>query len=143
MIKEMNTYLANLAVLNYKLHNLHWNVVGLEFKAIHEHTEELYNKVFTDFDDVAEMLKIRNLQPAASLKEYLSLATLTELPSDVLYTPQEVIKHLKDDLTALKEDASKLRNLADEAGDFTAVSFFEDQVAAFAKELWFLSAMTK
>ena len=32
--EKMNEYLSNLAVLNVKLHNLHWNVVGLQFVEI-------------------------------------------------------------------------------------------------------------
>ena len=34
-------YLANLAVWNAKLHNLHWNVVGRAFVQVHEYTEGL------------------------------------------------------------------------------------------------------
>ena len=39
-------YLANLAVWNAKLHNLHWNVVGPAFVQVHEFTESLYDEVF-------------------------------------------------------------------------------------------------
>lgn len=42
-IDRMNGYVANLAVFNIKLHNLHWNARGLEFMAIHQFTEQLYN----------------------------------------------------------------------------------------------------
>ena len=35
-MKKLNTYLANLAVINIKIHNLHWNVVGSQFVAVHE-----------------------------------------------------------------------------------------------------------
>lgn len=52
--KEFNQYLADLAVVNFKLHNLHWNVQGKAFVAVHQFTEELYNQVFEYFDAVAE-----------------------------------------------------------------------------------------
>ena len=71
---EMNQYIANLSVLNVKLHNLHWNVVGEQFMPIHQFTEGLYDVYFKLFDDVAEMLKIRGEYPAASLKTYLEIA---------------------------------------------------------------------
>ena len=39
---KLNVFLANLAVLNIKVHNLHWNVVGLQFPLIHKMTEKIY-----------------------------------------------------------------------------------------------------
>lgn len=46
----VKVYLANLAVLNAKLHNLHWNVVGRAFIQVHEYTEGLYDELFEQFD---------------------------------------------------------------------------------------------
>ena len=37
--KEFNQYLADLAVMTFKLHNLHWNVTGSQFVPVHEFTE--------------------------------------------------------------------------------------------------------
>ena len=42
--KEFDLYLSNLAVMTFKLHNLHWNVTGLAFKSIHEFTEMMWNQ---------------------------------------------------------------------------------------------------
>lgn len=39
---QVNAYLANIGVSYIKLHNLHWNVVGSQFKAAHEYLETLY-----------------------------------------------------------------------------------------------------
>lgn len=41
LIKLMNQNIANLSVLNVKLHNYHWNVTGIHFKPIHEMTEAI------------------------------------------------------------------------------------------------------
>ena len=70
-MNKLNTYLANLAVLNVKFHNIHWNVVGKQFVQVHEFTESLYDAFFEQYDAVAETLKMRNVYPVASLKEYL------------------------------------------------------------------------
>ena len=43
-MKKLNTYLANLAVLNIKIHNLHWNIVGSQFVSVHEYLESEYDK---------------------------------------------------------------------------------------------------
>ena len=44
-LASVQTYLANLAVLFVKLHNVHWNVVGSQFLRIHTFTEELYDQL--------------------------------------------------------------------------------------------------
>ncbi|WP_287387784.1 ferritin-like domain-containing protein, partial [Lachnospira sp.] len=38
-----NKYLADIAVSDIKIHNLHWNVVGPQFKAVHEFLESIYD----------------------------------------------------------------------------------------------------
>jgi len=36
---------------NIKLHNLHWNVTGLTFKAVREYLETLYEDSFEKYDE--------------------------------------------------------------------------------------------
>ena len=140
---QMNQYIANLSVLNVKLHNLHWNVVGEQFMAIHEFTEGLYDAYFKLYDDVAEMLKIRGQYPAASLKTYLEIATVSELAENVDFSTKEVLTIVKSDMELMKALALEIRTLADEAGDFEIVAEMEDHVGEYNKNLWFLSAMSK
>ena len=68
---KIKTYLANLAVWNVKLHNIHWNVVGPYFVSVHEYTEKLYDEVFEAYDAVAELLKMRGKTPLSTMKAYL------------------------------------------------------------------------
>ena len=75
----LNTYIANIGVGYIKLHNLHWNVVGSQFKAVHEYLESLYDAFADVLDETAELLKIAGAQPVGSLKGYLAIATIKEL----------------------------------------------------------------
>jgi starvation-inducible DNA-binding protein len=138
----MNTYVSNLAVLNVKLHNLHWNVVGLQFEPVHKFTEALYDDVFEKFDDVAEQIKILGETPLSTLKDYLAKATVQEVaPKN--FSAKEVLEYVKADLEAMNKMAIEIRNLADAEGDFATVAMFEEHGAGYAKNLWFLTAMLK
>lgn len=138
----MNKYVANCAVLNVKLHNLHWNVVGQQFMAVHKFTEELYDDFFEKYDDVAEKLKMTGVTPASTIKQYLQLSDIQEVdPKE--FSTQEVIKIVIADLELMKKLALEIRETADQEGDFGAVSMFEDHVAGYDKNLWFLSVMLK
>lgn len=141
-INLMNTYVANLAILNNKLHNLHWNVIGVQFMPVHKFTEELYDDFFTKFDDVAEQIKILGFMPLATTKAYLEASSVEEIePKE--FGRKEVLEIVKSDLELMKNLATEIRNLADDENDFITVAMFEDHVADFDKNLWFLSSMLK
>ncbi len=136
----LQEYLANLGVLNVKLHNIHWNVVGKQFLRIHTFTEEIYDKLFENYDEVAELLKMKKILPLSSMAEYLEKSTIGEIKAKE-FTAIESLEILKKDLEAMKELGIKIRNAADEVGDFETVAIFEEYVAYFSKNIWFIEAM--
>ncbi|HEY9575633.1 MAG TPA: DNA starvation/stationary phase protection protein [Lachnospiraceae bacterium] len=138
--KEFNQYLADLAVVNFKLHNLHWNVQGKAFVAVHQFTEELYNQVFEYFDAVAEHQKIYGVMPDCKLSDYLANAKIKELDARN-FADEEVWEILVEDLESLSKSAVELRNASDEEGWFSAVSLLEGHVDYYNKQLWFLKSI--
>lgn len=136
----LQKYLANLGVMVVKLHNLHWNVTGDRFMRIHTFTEELYNQAFEDFDEVAELLKTKEILPLSTLKEYLNEASIEEITARD-FSSRESLEILKKDLEIMRQLGTDIRNQADEAGDFEVVALFEDYVAFFSKNIWFTQAM--
>lgn len=138
--EKMNTYLANLAVLNTKLHNLHWNVEGKQFMQVHNFTEELYDDFFEKYDEVAEILKMKGEFPLVKLSEYQEASTVEELDSKK-YSVDEVLNEVLADLKEMKELATEIRNDADETGDFEVVAAFEDHVAGYSQNIWFVRSI--
>lgn len=137
---NLNVYLSNLAVLNAKLHNLHWNVTGKQFVQIHEFTESLYDDFFTKYDEVAELLKMKGETPLVKLSDYLSNATVEEVEAKAFST-DEVLQLVEKDLKIMKNLANDIRKKAEEEGDFQTVAVFEGHLAGYSKNLWFLKAM--
>ncbi|MDC7234775.1 MAG: DNA starvation/stationary phase protection protein [Spirochaetales bacterium] len=138
-IELLNNYVADLAVWNVKLHNLHWNVVGSQFMSSHKFTEALYEEVFEQYDSVAEQIKMLGETPVASVKEYLALSRIEEIPA-VPVSTEKLLDIVKKDLEDMSERASEIRKIADEEGDFTTVALFEGLVSSYRKNIWFLSA---
>lgn len=135
-------YLSNLAVLNVKLHNIHWNVVGKQFVRIHTFTEEIYDELFEAFDEVAELLKMKNIMPLSTMADYLENGSIEEIKAKD-FTVLESLEIVKKDLELMKELAVEIRNTSDEDGDFETVAMFEDYVASYSKHIWFVAAMMK
>ncbi len=139
-INKVNEYLSNLAVLNANLHNLHWNVEGLQFVQVHEFTEELYDDFFEKFDAVAELLKMKGEKPLVRLSDYLKHASIKELDKDV-FTVRETLEIVLEYLTTMRELALEIRNLAAEEDDFDIANEFEDHIAGYNKNIWFVKSM--
>ena len=139
---KLNQYVANLGVEYIKLHNLHWNVVGINFKAIHEYLEGLYDGVSASLDKVAEILKMHEVVPAASLKEYLELSSIEELPSVEIHG-KEALEIVLKDFVSFKQLAEEIRSLADQEDLYDVVAAMEDDLSEFNKSIWFIKAMLK
>ena len=142
LVVQVNNYLANIGVSYIKLHNLHWNVVGMQFKAVHEYLESIYDEFADILDEVAEILKRNDEMPLASMKDYVKVATIQELDNvdiDVKSAMQIVI----DDMKALKVQALAIRAQADEEDQFDVANHMEDDVEKYNKIIWFVQSMLK
>lgn len=140
MIHQLNVYVSNLAVLNVKFHNLHWNVVGPQFIALHQFSESVYDGFFKSYDAIAELIKMRKAFPVGNLKTVLALTTITEL-EDASVTTVEMLSIMKDDFTQMIALATAIRQEADALSDFSVVAVMESEIATYEKHLWFISSM--
>lgn len=142
LVEKVNSYIANIAVSYIKLHNLHWNVIGPDFKPVHEYLETLYDAMAEVLDESAELLKINGQVPLASMQDYLKVATVKELESKD-YSTKEALAIVLADMQLLKAQASELRALANEQDQFDIANLAEDNLANYNKTIWFLSVMNK
>lgn len=142
IINALNKYLANIAVSYIKVHNLHWNVVGLQFKAVHEYLEGIYDGYAASLDEIAELIKMNDAFPVASLKEYLELADVEEIASEEI-PAKDAIKALLDNLQYLRAEAIAIRKDAADADAFAIANVLEDHIAEYDKNIWFVESMLK
>lgn len=137
--KSVNQYLADLALWNIKLHNLHFNVEGIPFKAIHEFLEEIYEEAFEYYDAVAELMKQQGEFPVVTVKEYLKIASLKEIESKS-YEVKDALEILLGDLELMRDEALKIREEADKEDNFLLANMMEDHVEFYALKIWFTRA---
>lgn len=140
-LELMQKVLSDIAVLNVKFHNIHWNVVGPHFVELHEYTEKLYTAFFEDYDELAERIKMLGEFPLASMEDYLKKTSIRELPSKQM-SVQDALKVVYEDLDTLRSQYAALREAADAESDFITVALAESEVGELDKELWFIRSMT-
>ena len=142
LVLKSNKYLANINVNYVKLHNLHWNVLGLQFKPVHEYLEGLYDSMHEIFDEVAELLKMNGEYPLASLKDFLAVSEVKELESKD-YNVKESLEIALADIKLLKGNALELRSLAVDEDFYPLQVMMEDHLANYNKVVWFIESMLK
>jgi starvation-inducible DNA-binding protein len=137
--EKLNKYLADTAVMYIKLHNLHWNIYGMQFKGVHEYLESLYDGITENMDAIAELIRMYGEYPAASMADYLKLSSVKELESEGIDIKKALLIVLED-IKALDEGAKNIRTMADKENLFDIVAMMEDHCAAFQKTIWFISS---
>ena len=143
LVWEVNRQIANLGVGYIKFHNLHWNVVGGQFKPVHEYLEALYDSFSDSLDEVAEILKMNDEYPVASLRGFLELSQIQELEESKDINYVEVLKVVLEDLVVLQNQAKVIRNLAQEDDIIVLIDSMEGIISNIDKELWFIRSMLK
>ena len=143
LVLEVNKQIANLGVGYVKFHNLHWNVIGGQFKPVHEYLEGLYDSLSDSLDEVAEVLKMYDEYPVASLRGFLELSQIQELEENKDINYVDVLKIVLDDLVILQNQAKVIRNLALEDDIIGLIDSMEGIISNIDKELWFIRSMLK
>lgn len=142
LLNELNLYLSNVGVLYIKLHNLHWNTTGTNFQSVHEYLETLYNGLADTLDTTAEVIKIQGGRPLASMKDYLSYATIKEIESKS-YRTSDALEITYNDLLLLKVQAEDIRIGASDCDNYAVVGMLESHLEEINKTIWFLESMLK
>ena len=140
-VANMNAYLSDLVVFYLKLHDLHWNVKGMQFVPVHQYSESRYEDMAGKFDEIAELIIQHGEKPVSSISEYVKNASIKELNKGS-YRDEEVIKIIAEDMAQLKAAAEALRLKMVDEDIFDVVAVLEDHIAGYQKELWFLNSMT-
>lgn len=140
--ERLAKHVADFGVMYVKLHNYHWHVSGLEFKAAHEMTESYYEEITDAYDKVAErVLQLGEVAPA-SLKEYLNLTGIKE-EMEHSFCIVKVVTAVKADFEYLLKELHETQKLASESGDCTTDGIISSLIESFEKHVWMLSAMLK
>ncbi|MCL1996917.1 MAG: DNA starvation/stationary phase protection protein [Defluviitaleaceae bacterium] len=139
--KILNERIADFAVLYFKLHRFHWFVQGPAFYNSHKLYEELYDETTELIDQFAERLLTIKGTPAATMKSYLALSSISEEGDEV--TPEEIGKTLIKDFSHVVERLKAGIDVAEENRDMATADLFTVTIGQLEKHLWMLGQTLK
>lgn len=132
----LNRQVANLNILYVKVHNYHWYVKGEQFFSLHVKFEELYDDITLKMDEVAERLLSIKGSPAATMKEYLELATIQEATGKE--DTRGMVQTLIEDFATVAEELTEGIELAEQVSDQPTADLFIKIRSDLEKNQWML-----
>lgn len=141
IVTALNTLLANYHVHYQKLRNFHWNVVGSDFFDIHEKFEDQYNEVKLNIDDVAERIRVFDKKPISTLKEYLEISEIKEVPDNI--TSVQMVREILNDYQILLSLMVNVTDAAKGIGDVGTEDMINSFIRKMEKSHWMLTSFLK
>ncbi|HIK03305.1 MAG TPA: DNA starvation/stationary phase protection protein [Trichormus sp. M33_DOE_039] len=83
VINLLNQDLADSYLLLVKTKKYHWDVVGPQFRSLHELWEEHYEELTQNIDELAERIRALGGYPIGTMQGFLEITTLKEHAGDV------------------------------------------------------------
>lgn len=139
MIEKLNKLLADLTVLQNKVHTFHYNVVGIDFHPTHLFLDEQYNQIFGYCDGVAEQIKINDGYPIGTLKEAIDLSTIEEAEARDYNSKEIYTTLIKDYETVISECIEISRDYEPSSEQI----FVDNIIEELSVKLWFMKASNK
>jgi starvation-inducible DNA-binding protein len=121
VIDLLNHDVADAYILLVKTKKYHWDVVGPQFRTLHQLWEEQYEALSTNIDLIAERVRSLGGYPVGTMAGCMELTSLTEHPGDVPMATEMVAQLVIDH----EQIVRNLRGHVDACSDT-----FEDQGTA-------------
>lgn len=136
----LNAFLADQHVLYVKTRCYHWNVVGSNFKSLHELFEEQYTALAKAIDVVAERARALGVHANGTMAEFLRDARLKEQDGRGLDALTMVRNLLGDHETAAKQLRQDIDRCEDELDDAATADLLTGLLEQHDEMAWMLRA---
>lgn len=141
--EALSVTLADSYLLYLKTLNVHWNITGGSFKAIHDMTEEQYTDIATAVDEIAERIRALGELAPGSLSEYNDLATIQDNPGLKEMSTDDMLRDLIAGNQALVASLYKASETAAEQGDKVSEDMTIARMQVHEQNIWMLSSMVE
>ncbi|MEM8847479.1 MAG: Dps family protein [Bacteroidota bacterium] len=136
--EKLNRLLGNYQIFYNNVRGLHWNIRGIEFFALHEKFEELYNDASVKIDEIAERILMLGFTPVHTLSSYLENQNLKEVKNvmDSKQAIQSILEGLRE-LLILQRDILELTDVTNDEGTNSMIG---DHIRDNEELVWIYSA---
>lgn len=143
LIEKLNKYLQALTVAQRNIHILHWNVIGREFRSAHLEFKDIYEDLFTKIDEVAELIRIHDGVPSASLSECVDGSPIEEISSAQTYKVLNALKMALEDVRDVIDVCNEVAVYANENSIIDVSDALGAHSSSLGVKKYFLQSMSE
>lgn len=139
--ESLQTVLIQLLDLQLVGKQIHWNVVGPNFRDLHQNLDEIVDIARRGSDEIAERMRALHATPdglAATVTKYTKLEQPVNTEILTTNAVDMVVKALQTTVAVMRE----VHDPVDEA-DPTTADILHQYIADLEQQAWFISAETR
>jgi len=137
-IEVLEKVLANSYVLYLKTQNYHWNVVGENFKSLHELFEVQYGDLAAANDEIAERIRALGSKVEGTFENFQKLSKFKSANKN--FDSKAMLKDLVSDNEALVKFLAEGVKIAQGEGDEGTADLFIGRIKTHEKAIWMLES---
>jgi starvation-inducible DNA-binding protein len=134
----LDKILADSYILMLKTQNYHWNVVGENFKALHELFQTQYEDLFSAIDEIAERIRTLGSKVEGSFEHFKKLSDFRNANKN--FHRKEMIQDLLNDHELIAKILREAIKLAQSEGDEISADLFIQRAKIHEKNIWMLTS---
>jgi starvation-inducible DNA-binding protein len=114
VVELLNRDLSNTYLLLIKTKKYHWDVVGPQFRTLHELWEEQYQTLSANIDSIAERVRMLGGFPVGTAEGFLQMASIkehagavpvaTEMVANLVDDHEQIIRSLREHVDQCSEE---------------------------------------
>ncbi|MDO4259064.1 MAG: DNA starvation/stationary phase protection protein [Actinomycetaceae bacterium] len=130
--------LVDVTALSLVGKQIHWNVVGPNFRDLHLNLDEVVLIAREGSDQLAERMRAINVYPDARPETVASQTSVPQAPEAAVITA-DAVNYIVSAINAVTITLREIHSVVDDA-DPSSVGIIEDQLQRLEQQSWFLSA---
>jgi starvation-inducible DNA-binding protein len=138
VIELLNRDLANSYLLLIKTKKFHWDVVGPQFRSLHELWEEQYQTLTETIDSIAERVRALGGFPVGTAKGFVEYASIQEQADNVPLATEMVAQLVEDHELIIRNLREHIDRCSDEFHDEGTADFLTGLMEGHEEMAWML-----
>ena len=137
-LENLEKTLATSYALALKTQNYHWNIVGGNFKSLHELFGTQYEELFDAIDEIAERIRALGSKVEGTFENFSKVSMIKS--GNKNYDSDEMLKDLATDHEKLITFMKNSIKVAQDEEDEATADMFIGRIATHEKAVWMLNS---
>jgi starvation-inducible DNA-binding protein len=138
VIELLNRNLADLYLLLIKTKKYHWDVIGPQFRTLHQLWEEQYTALTESIDAVAERVRALGGYPLGTAAGFIQYSTIQEHSNDLPNANEMVDRLVQDHEQIIRSLRENIDQCADKYHDEGTADFLTGLMEQHEEMAWML-----